>query len=65
MSSTIRRKRQITTENDDSDDDDGGDVEECVSADWVTVSTLTGLRGPVVDLSWHYLPPTFYLGQIF
>ena len=27
--------------------------------------TLTGPRVPVVDLSWHYLPRPFSLGQIF
>ena len=27
--------------------------------------TLGGQRGPVVDLSWRYLPPDFSLGQFF
>ena len=64
MSSTIHRKRKITTHNDDSDDNDGGDVDGGASADWGTAITLAGIRGPVVDLSWRYLPPLYSLGQI-
>ena len=64
MSSSIRRKRQITNRNDDSDDDDGGDVDGDASAGWGTASTLTGLICTVVYFSWHYFPPLFSLGQI-
>ena len=27
--------------------------------------TLTGPRGPVVDMSWCYLPPPFSMRQIY
>ena len=65
MSSTIHKKIQITTHNDDSDDDDGGDVDGSASNGWRTAITLAGLRGPVVDLPWCYLPPPFSMGQIY
>ena len=50
MSSTIYRKRKITTHDYDSNEDDGSDVDKDTSADWGTDITLTGPRGPVVNL---------------
>ena len=59
----IYRKRQITTHVYDINDDDGGDVDGNDSAGRGTASTLAGLRGPIIDLSWRYLPPPFSLGK--
>ena len=61
----ICRKRQITTHNYDSDEDDGGDVEGGASDGWVRASTLTFLRDPIIDLSWCYFPPPYYLGNCY
>ena len=66
VSSAIGRKRKTMTHDDDSDDNGGCDVDGMpVSVgEQPAVRTLAGPRGPVVDLSWRYLPPTFSLGKI-